>query len=287
MKKTRYIPYGYTIRNGITVIDRNEAEVVRDIFRKYIDGASLKELADELSARQIPYTEKNTEWDKARIARIIDNAKYIGEADYEPIIEADTYRLAVDTKTARKRNQMDNAVTGIEKLRNRMRCSVCGSMLIRRTCQQCRIRESWNCTNPDCGMHVRISDKQLLEKVNIIMNRIIRNKELLNATTESLKPSDSPAGQDLRILLDQEMKREKFSEETVMSLISGIAAERYRCENPENKIALILMKKRVEGFKEQDGFQETLFNEIAKEVLLDETGQIRVITKTEAEIQEE
>ena len=43
MKKIRYLPFGYTIRNGQTVIDQQEAETVRGIFTAYIHGASLKE----------------------------------------------------------------------------------------------------------------------------------------------------------------------------------------------------------------------------------------------------
>ena len=58
MKKTRYIPYGYTMRNGRTVISGEEAEVIREIFNSYLNGASLKAIADELTDRQIPYTQK-------------------------------------------------------------------------------------------------------------------------------------------------------------------------------------------------------------------------------------
>ena len=49
MKKTRYIPYGYTMRNGRTVISGEEAEVIREIFNSYLNGASLKAIADELT----------------------------------------------------------------------------------------------------------------------------------------------------------------------------------------------------------------------------------------------
>ena len=78
MKKTRYIPYGYTMSNGRTVISGEEEEVIREIFKSYLNGASLKAIADELTDHQIPYTQKSAIWDKARIARIIDNAKYAG-----------------------------------------------------------------------------------------------------------------------------------------------------------------------------------------------------------------
>ena len=59
MKKIRYLPFGYTIRNGHTVIEQQEADIVRNIFRSYIQGASLKEIAEDLTyyfaaSEQIP-----------------------------------------------------------------------------------------------------------------------------------------------------------------------------------------------------------------------------------------
>lgn len=58
MKKTRYIPYGYTMQNGTTVVEHSEAEVIRRIFESYINGNSLKDIADELTRLKVPYTEK-------------------------------------------------------------------------------------------------------------------------------------------------------------------------------------------------------------------------------------
>lgn len=54
MKKTRFIPYGYTIREGRTVIEHTEAEIIREIFDEYIKGASLKEIAESLTQRKSP-----------------------------------------------------------------------------------------------------------------------------------------------------------------------------------------------------------------------------------------
>mgnify|MGYP000883309968 FL=1 len=69
MKKIRYLPFGYAVRNGHTVIDQQEAETVRGIFTAYIQGASLKEIAEDLTAKNIPYTERTCVWDKARKVR--------------------------------------------------------------------------------------------------------------------------------------------------------------------------------------------------------------------------
>ena len=91
MKKIRYIPYGYTMKNGQTVIAQDEAAVIREIFSSYINGASLQSIAELLTERRIPYSERSDIWDKARIARIISNAKYLGDNEYDPIIEEKQY----------------------------------------------------------------------------------------------------------------------------------------------------------------------------------------------------
>lgn len=100
MKKIRYIPYGYTMRNGRTVIAQDEAMVIREIFSAYINGASLQSIAELLTERKIPYSERTDVWDKARIARIIGNAKYLGDGEYDPIIEEEQYEEAAAVRTA-------------------------------------------------------------------------------------------------------------------------------------------------------------------------------------------
>lgn len=158
MKKTRFIPYGYTIREGRTVIEHTEAEIIREIFDEYIKGASLKDIAENLTQRRIPYTEKTDVWDKARIARIIDNAKYIGDEEYDPIIDEDTYEGAVSMKAARQRNTVQKECEGIALLRNRVKCEDCGSPMVRRICSKRHVKESWTCQNAECGKRLRISD---------------------------------------------------------------------------------------------------------------------------------
>ena len=105
MKKIRYLPFGYTIRNGHTVIEQQEADIVRNIFKAYIQGASLKEIAEDLTAKKIPYTERTCAWDKARISRILENAKYTGDEEFEMIIDEDIYEEAAAVKSARRWNR--------------------------------------------------------------------------------------------------------------------------------------------------------------------------------------
>ena len=149
MKKIRYLPFGYTIRNGHTVIEQQEADIVRNIFRSYIQGASLKEIAGDLTAKQIPYTERTCVWDKARISRILENAKYIGDEEFETIIDEDIYEEAAAVKSARHWNQAVQESEGIRQIRDRVRCGQCGAPMLRHINSKREIRESWTCSNAD------------------------------------------------------------------------------------------------------------------------------------------
>lgn len=44
MKKTRYIPYGYTMQNGTTVVEHSEAEVIRRIFETALKDSGCSEV---------------------------------------------------------------------------------------------------------------------------------------------------------------------------------------------------------------------------------------------------
>ena len=90
----------------------------------------------------------------------------------------DRYEEAAAVKTARQRNTFEKNLEGLDLLRDLVRCAECGAPMRRRVSSKHRIRESWDCTNPDCGQRIRISDTHLLEKVTILMNRIIANSYL-------------------------------------------------------------------------------------------------------------
>lgn len=285
MKKSRFIPYGYTVRNGRTVVEHTEASVIREIFEQYINGASLKEIAESLTARKIPYTEKKDVWNKARISRIIENAKYTGDGEYDPIIEEETFETAVITKNARKRVEIENECLGISLLRNRVKCGECGYPMVRHTNSKYRIRESWTCQNPECGCRVRILDSHLLEKINVGINRIIENNELMIPHKRTTKAT-SPAVEELQGKINLELTKETPSEEYIVSLVSDMASQMYRETDAKLMIAARVARQRASMMVQQDEFCPDYFADLISYVTLDGNGKVRLVTKTETVIEE-
>lgn len=283
MKKIRYLPFGYTIRNGQTVIDQQEAETVRGIFTAYIHGASLKEIAEDLTAKNIPYTERSCVWDKARISRILENAKYTGDEEFEMIIDEDIYEEAAAVKSARRWNQAVQESEGIRQIRDRVRCGQCGAPMLRHINSKREIRESWTCSNTACGLRVRISDGELLQKVTLLMNRIIENADLL-LPHEIVRRTDSPAVQELQQQIANEMLREQPDEQRIVDLLREIAGQLYRQTNAKTQIAAQIARKRVSLMKPQDAFNAAYFSELIDAVSLHVGGGVILHTKTETDI---
>lgn len=283
MKKTRYIPYGYTMRDGRTIVDHGEAAIIREIFTTYIDGASLKEIAESLTERRIPYTEKSDVWDKARVARIIDNAKYLGADEYDPIIDEETFEVASSTKAARNRVQIRAESEGIKLLRNRVKCAECGSMMVRRVCSKTKIRESWCCSG--CGCRIRISDGDLVQKVTLLMNRIIDNADLM-IPREKKRQKDSPVVAALQMEIDRELEREHASEEFVIEKVSQIASQMYRESQAKQAVIVQIARKRALMMHPQETFREDYFTDLVEFITIDTEGNVTLHTKTATEIKE-
>ncbi len=286
MKKTRYIPYGYTVKDGKTVIEHEEARVIRKIFESYISGNSLKEIADELTSLGIPYTEKQSVWDKARISRIIENARYMGTEEYAPIIDEEVYENALLCKRARNTNTNAYNSEAIQAIRNHIKCGCCGSPMERRIAARNRIKESWICSNSECGMRVRMTDNTLLEKLTILINRIIENQNLLMPKTTKTSGDIPQNIQQMHINIENELARHTPSEDYVIELIQRIASERFKQSDASDIIAIRLTQQRTAMMIPQEEFNVDYFKDLIQYITLDEYGKVTLHTKTQAEVTE-
>lgn len=286
MKKIRYIPYGYTIRNGRTIIEHTEADVIREIFTAYIGGASLKEIAECLTDRRVPYSERSEVWDKARIARIIDNAKYIGNEEYDPIIDEEQFETAGNLKVSRQRNTIEKNNAAIELLRDHIHCERCNSSMKRQYSGKHHIHESWTCVNGDCGLRVRISDTELLEKITILLNRIIQNSSLLIPQKQK-RQEMSPLVLRLNNEISKELEHDDPREELIIAKTIDMASLLYKECNIKTSIAAAVAKKRAEMMTLQDHFNGIYFTDLIDHITLGEAARITLHTKTDTEIGDE
>ena len=86
-------------KNDFPEIIPEEADIVKEIFRRYLDGSSMEQIAKCLNARGITTKGGDSPYRKVVIQRILTNEKYTGDALLQK-----TYITDCITKKSRKNN---------------------------------------------------------------------------------------------------------------------------------------------------------------------------------------
>lgn len=84
--RNRSIPFGYHYQNGVLAVHPQESQTVRAVFAAYLSREPLSKIAAHLTTKLAEYLPGRWQWDKARVKRILDNSKYMGEGDFPQII---------------------------------------------------------------------------------------------------------------------------------------------------------------------------------------------------------
>ena len=98
----RKLPFGYQMRMGEIIRNEPEAKAVQDIFLQYMLGASLKELAEQMSKTGPTYDE-GKRWNKNMVARILENPKYTGADSYPKLVDIKLFEAADEKRQTKQR----------------------------------------------------------------------------------------------------------------------------------------------------------------------------------------
>ena len=84
MKKGCFItckaPFGYRLVGGGLEIVEAEAEIIRLIFQRYLNGRSMEDIAKEITRYGIPTRDKTPYWQTTSIHYILHSEKYAGDS---------------------------------------------------------------------------------------------------------------------------------------------------------------------------------------------------------------
>ncbi len=98
----RKLPFGYQMRMGEIVRNEPEVKAVQDIFLQYTLGASLKEIAEQMSKAGPAYDEGKS-WNKNMVARILENTKYTGVDNYPELVDINLFEAAAEKRQTKQR----------------------------------------------------------------------------------------------------------------------------------------------------------------------------------------
>ena len=171
--------------DGQPYIVHEEAEIVRALFNRFLDGATMGQLKEFLESQNILTRQGKAEWSASVIRKMLSNEKYVGDVLYQktycvdciskkvkvnrgevtrylisnnhaPIIDRDTFNLVQAELSRRnsKNKKMDSAITeqgkysGKFALSELLICGSCGSYYRRRAkVANGKTTQYWRCIN--------------------------------------------------------------------------------------------------------------------------------------------
>jgi len=238
----RTIPFGYQMRQGR--IERNpaDADTVRDIFTRYLQGESLQHIAMAMAAQGIRYHEHTAEWNKNMVKRVLENSRYLGDEQYPRVISDEDFNAA-QTLRACKNTYTPCKVS--DEIRTRAVCGQCGAKIVR--VAKRRKTTLWKCESPDCGYTAHISDERLVAAVDALLDELAHTPEAL---APRIPREAKPSGGAQRVAneLTNALNRGAESVEYIRSLVFACAAEKYG-ELPDSSLQYKVdkLRERIEA----------------------------------------
>lgn len=281
--KNRNIPFGYRFKNGKIIINADEHTTLRRICSEYLDGRSLLQIANGLQADKVEFAPGITTWNKARIMRIVDDDRYIGNETYPQLIDEATLERMRSRKSFRNTQSSTDRQSGIYRLKVSVICPSCGEVMHRRQDARCKCIQKWGCSQ--CGSQIEKADAVLMEEVTELLNTLICKPEMIHSHQRSQK---EPPIEQRR--LDNEIARTLegygFDKDTLREKLFQRAALCYRQIGNEAYI-----ENRLRCILEQteclESFNAELTNKIVKQIRLSEDGPVKIILINKQEVRKE
>ena len=264
--KNRKIPYGFVYENGKIEICARESGVVKEIFRSYLAGQPLSAIASGLNSRRIEYMDGVIGWDKARLKRVLDDRRYIGEKNFPQIIGNDDFEKAQKIKSEKARSVAGREENADYQIKLPVICPHCYGKMQRKCNNRLRKKVKWKCEN---GHTVYLDDENLLTKITDDLRKVADDVDILKGTGAN-KPQEKKLQEQAGLYSD-----EKNTGGTTEDLLAA-AARRYGLI--DDGICKTQRLKDIFADTEIDeGFPNELFEKAADAVILDEDGSVGLV----------
>lgn len=226
----RTIQYGYKLSGQHFIENPAEAEIVREIFNRYISGKTLKSIAEDLTSRGIVYYKEKNTWSKNAICRIIESDKYIGNDGYTKIIDTDVFHQAQYLKNTKGgKREKDSDI--VQFIKEHVVCAQCGKRYIRRN--KWGNREKWMCSN-GCHTDSYVDDGLLYRQICSAINKAISSPEVIriNHSVVKWEPSLDVIREEKEISRMREQANLQFH--TIKQAVFDCASAKFDCCHEDN-----------------------------------------------------
>ena len=227
MKKNRNIPFGYTMQKGEIIAEPTESQAVKDIFKLYLDGKSMSEIARQMSISQISYNGITFDWNKNMVKRILENEKYLGKDGYPALIDNETFNRANARKKSRA-TSVNEISEELQIIRSLTYCKECGHRLSRIGGNT--QTDKWDCRNIECSrFNYRLTDNMIKDILLHILNAVIANPDLLDTDSEISAYTTNIKVKCQQNEINRLMDNPEIDSEKVKTEILRLAELKYDC----------------------------------------------------------
>ena len=266
--RNRNIPFGYYYQNGVLAVHPQESQTVRAVFAAYLSGEPLSRIAAHLTAKLVEYLPGHWQWNKARVKRLLDNAKYIGQDDFPPIIKERDFQMAHQKKDSANTNRQP-VDEDIKLFKGLVYCHHCSSPMVRRMDSRFKKPVTWKC--PQCDYFLPLPDEEFKHRVFLLQKKLV-NKPLL-AEKEDEIPVVSMEARRLTNEIFRKLDSGNFSEDELVNLALQCAAKNYETINSARHITDRLTATLLHAGP-LAAFDRTLFERTISEIHLTRKGEI-------------
>lgn len=267
--RNRSIPFGYHYQNGIMAVHPQESQTVRAVFMAYLSGEPLSKIAARLTAKLVEYLPGCCQWNKARVKRILDNAKYTGEGEYPPIIKEKDFLMAHQQKESANTNRQP-VDEDIKLFKGLTHCHHCGGIMVRRMDSRMEHPVTWKC--PACDYFLPLPDEEFKRRVFLLQKKLA-DKPLLAEKEEDEIQVTSMEARRLTNVIFRKLDSGDFSEDELVNLALQCAAKNYEAISSARHITDRLTATLLHAGP-LSAFDRELFQRTVSEIHLTRKGEI-------------
>ena len=267
--RNRSIPFGYQYQNGVLAAHPQESQTVQAVFTAYLSGEPLSKIAARLTAKLVEYLPGRCQWDKARVKRILDNDKYMGEGDFPQIITNKEFQMAHQKKESASTNRQP-VDEDIKLFKGLTHCHHCGGPMVRRMDSRMEHPVTWKC--PQCGYFLPLPDEEFKQRVFLLQKKLA-NKPLLAEKEEDEIQVTSMEARRLTNEIYRKLDSGDFSEDELVNLALQCAAKNYEAISSTRHITDRLTATLLHAGP-LSAFDRELFQRTVLEIHLTRKGEI-------------
>ena len=215
------------MKKGEIIAEPTESQAVKDIFKLYLDGKSMSEIARQMSISQISYNGITFDWNKNMVKRILENEKYLGKDGYPVLIDSETYYHANARKKS-KATSVNEISEELQIIRSLTYCKECGHRLSRIGGNT--QTDKWDCRNIECSrFNYRLTDNMIKDILLHILNAVIANPDLLDTDSEISAYTTNIKVKCQQNEINRLMDNPEIDSEKVKTEILRLAELKYDC----------------------------------------------------------